>query len=253
MYQHGLGWLAAAGIAWVSFRRGWLTAGGAAGATLIGAAVFGSGGLAWAIPLIVFFLSSSWLTRWGRRLKFQAESEYQKSGARDLGQVLANGGPAALVALIAPWAGADLFPLYLGLLAAVTADTWATEIGGLSKTPPRLITSLRPVPPGTSGGITPIGLAASAAGGTLIGLIGSLPLAGLLGGLAGSLIDSLLGATVQARYLCPACAKITERRAHGCGAVTLPSGGLGWMDNDMVNLTSSVLGSGVGWAASLIN
>lgn len=248
-----LGALAAAGIGLYSHHRGWLTLAGATGAGIIGTAVVGAGGPAWAVPLVVFFLTSSLLTRLGRRLKTEAEAEYQKSGARDLGQVLANGGLAALLALAAPWSSLDLFPPFLALLAAVTADTWATEIGGLSKTPPLLITSLRQVTPGTSGGVTPLGLMASAAGGTLIGLTGGLPLTGLVGGLIGSLADSLLGATLQARYLCPACQKATERRVHKCGSRTIKTGGIPWLDNDLVNVASSVFGSGVAWATFLIS
>ena len=63
-----------------------------------------------------------------------------------------------------------------------------------------------------------------------------------LAGLAGSLVDSVLGATVQGIYWCAACQKETERRIHTCGAATEPLRGWGWLNNDLVNLVSSVAG-----------
>jgi uncharacterized membrane protein len=62
------------------------------------------------------------------------------------------------------------------------------------------------------------------------------------GGLAGVLVDSLLGATVQRRRWCPACERQTERTTHDCGTPTAPRGGLAWLDNDMVNLLSNAAG-----------
>ena len=145
-------------------------------------------------------------------------------------------------------------------MAAVNADTWATELGVLSPSPPRLITTGRTVPVGTSGGVSPLGISASLAGALLIGLLALifeglapggvpspfarwLPVAASLGGLAGSLFDSLLGATVQGIYYCEACGKETESRVHRCGATTRQVRGWRRLDNDGVNFLSSVVGS----------
>jgi uncharacterized membrane protein len=134
-------------------------------------------------------------------------------------------------------------------MATVTADTWATELGTLSKQPPRLLTTGRIVEVGTSGGVSLLGTAVSLAGGLLIGLAAALLTAapllapiGAMAGLVGSLFDSLLGATVQQIYYCDHCGKETERKVHKCGHPTRPLRGLPWLHNDLVNLLSSVVG-----------
>jgi uncharacterized membrane protein len=65
---------------------------------------------------------------------------------------------------------------------------------------------------------------------------------GAVGGLAGSLFDSLLGATVQRIYYCDTCQKETERKLHKCGQATRPLRGWPWLNNDLVNLLASILG-----------
>jgi uncharacterized membrane protein len=61
--------------------------------------------------------------------------------------------------------------------------------------------------------------------------------------LGGSMLDSLLGATVQAIYYCPACDKETERRIHTCGTKTRPLRGWPWMNNDVVNFIATLWGA----------
>ena len=63
--------------------------------------------------------------------------------------------------------------------------------------------------------------------------------------MAGSLFDSLLGATTQAIYHCPTCRKETERTLHSCGASTRLVRGWRWLNNDMVNLISSLVGAAI--------
>ncbi len=70
----------------------------------------------------------------------------------------------------------------------------------------------------------------------------TLPLIALSSGLSGSLLDSYLGATVQAMYYCPHCHKETERRVHSCGTATQLLRGLPWLDNDGVNFLTTVAG-----------
>ncbi|WP_072328380.1 MULTISPECIES: DUF92 domain-containing protein [unclassified Paenibacillus] len=251
-------------IAGAAYWKRSLSASGAAAAVVLGSAMYMLGSAPWFGTLIAFFISSSLLSKWKRRRKAEAESGYAKGGRRDAGQVLANGGLGlVLCGLAALWPHNAWWFAYLGVMATVTADTWATEIGGLSKRMPRFILTGREVPPGTSGGITPLGLAASAAGGLFIGFVAwslgelqgggellgqdtarSLPvLLGLClaGGICGSLADSWLGAVCQAMYRCKVCGKDIEKNRH-CEAEAVRTRGFNWMTNDVVNAISSLAG-----------
>lgn len=240
----------------VAYRRGSLDRSGWLGAIITGAATFGFGGWTWGCTLIMFFVTSSVLSHYRQAQKQRIAGEkFEKGGRRDLWQALANGGAGAAVALGYALLGepSALLAVYVGIMATVTADTWATELGVLSPHPPRLITTGKVVTPGTSGGVTLYGLAASAGGGLLIGitaftilglennlwLLALLP-AAVVGGVAGSLVDSLMGATVQAMYLAPNGE--TERRAARHGQSYPLLRGWRWMNNDMVNFLSSLSG-----------
>lgn len=249
-------------MALVGYRLEALSRGGAAGATVVGATVLACGGARAGSLLVSFFASSSVLSQWRRDQK-RARTEAAKGERRDLGQVVANGGVAVLAAAgSARWPGSAWRGAYLGAVATVNADTWSTEIGTLSGAPPRAITTMAPVPPGTSGAVSPLGLGASVAGAAWIGvtarLVGYRSDAREPGGAAatlatavasgstGALLDSLLGATVQGRYRCGACGAGTESKIHRCGVKAAHTGGLRWIDNDVVNLMSSAGGALVG-------
>jgi uncharacterized protein (TIGR00297 family) len=254
-------------IGGIAYRRHSLTGGGWLGAILTGTLTFGFGGWAWGIALIVFFVSSSALSRFRLARKQQLAGEkFEKSGRRDLLQALANGGAGALLALAYGLTGEPptLLAAFAGIMATVTADTWATELGVLSPRPPRLVTTGRVVEPGTSGAVTIDGLAATAAGALLIGVVllaggaierGAwlpwLVLAALLGGVGGSLADSLLGAVAQAIYRAPSGGE-TERPVAD-GAANPRIRGLPWMNNDMVNFVSSLLGGLIGLVVALLS
>lgn len=260
------GFLFSALIGWMAYQRQALTLSGVMGAVITGTLIFGFGGWTWGLLLIAFFVSSSILSRYREIEKEGLAEKFAKGHQRDLGQALANGGWGAVLAVahaFAPHPNPILLAAFVGAMASVTADTWATEMGVFSRSQPRLITTGRPVPVGTSGAVSVLGTAASVAGGFFIGLVMFLlyelisvvtdnPLGwidfgiivvGVVGGLAGSLFDSLLGATVQGIYYCDRCAKETEKTRHGCGQVTRLVRGYRWLSNDLVNLISSVVGS----------
>ena len=245
-------------MALLAWRARSLSRSGAAAATVVGAIAVGAG-WGWGALLVLYFALSSALSRVGAAAKARRTGDVvEKGGARDAMQVLANGLPftlAAVGAMVAPdprWALAGA-----GGLAASAADTWATEVGTLVGGTPRSVRGWRPVHPGTSGAVSLAGSLAAVAGALAIALVARLlgwPAAVLpaavAGGVAGAWVDTLLGATVQARRHCARCGRLTERNVHGCGAETRPAGGLPWLDNDLVNLLASALGAAVAllWA-----
>ena len=221
-----------------------------------GVLIFGLGGLDWAILLLAFFISSSALSKMFKARKKDLQEKFDKGSRRDAMQVLGNGGLAAFFALL-HFFFPDTLWTWLGFsaaLAAVNADTWATELGVLARSQPRMINNLKEkVEKGTSGGISVTGTLASLAGSALIGVLAGifspskefLPvfLIVTLAGLLGALFDSLLGATVQAIYYCPTCEKETERfPIHLCGTKTRYFRGWQWLKNDLVNFSCAGFG-----------
>ena len=241
------GALLAAVVAYAAYRARSLSAGGAVAAFAVGAIVFGAGGWPAAAVLFAFFAPSVLLSRAGRARK-RALQDVGKQGARDAWQVLANGGVAAACALAMPFAGAAAAAAFAGAFAAAAADTWATEIGTLAPAQPRSILTLRRMPAGLSGGVTLMGTAASICGALFVALVAGLAhVAPLLpvaaAGVAGSLLDSALGASVQALRWCPACERACETDPHHCGTPTTLRRGLGWLENDAVNLAATLGGA----------
>lgn len=241
-------------IALLAYAARALSRTGAIAAAVVGGITFGAGGVVPGVLLILFFVSSSSLSRVGGRRKRDLHTAFAKGGRRDHIQVLANGFIAAVLALLF---GLSRSPLWLaglaGALAASNSDTWSTELGVLSRTPPRLITNWKRVMPGTSGGVTGLGSLAALAGSALIGIVGGvmssdhwLALAASCAGFMGAMFDSLLGASVQSIYFCPSCDRETERHPeHSCGAETQHLRGWRWLNNDGVNFAASLLGAAV--------
>jgi uncharacterized protein (TIGR00297 family) len=264
-----LGLLFSSVIGLVAYRRQSLTKSGVLGAIVSGTGIFGMGGWSWGLSLIYFFVSSSLLSHVRAREKASvAADKFSKGSRRDISQVVANGGLATLFALLfglsrSPHTRRLARAGFIGALATANADTWATELGVLSTSSPHLITSGKPVDPGTSGGITLLGMAASALGASSQGFffwasqgfrksLASMPLLTLVSGMLGSCFDSILGATLQAMYYCPACKSETERRIHRCGSRTEPQRGIVWMDNDVVNFLATASGSVVAIGLGLL-
>jgi uncharacterized protein (TIGR00297 family) len=223
-----------------------LTASGALAAALTGTVAVAAG-WSWGILLIAFFVSGIALSRIGAARKAaMVDAIVAKNRARDVWQVLANGGfftAAAAASIVSPapvW-----LAIGIGSLAASAADTWATEVGTLIGGEPRSIVSGKRVHAGTSGGVTLAGSAAAIAGAAFIATVAwlvkwPLPLhIAVVSGVGGALADSLAGALVQERRWCSACRTPTERAVHVCGTRTGRVGGVAGFDNDVVNLLCS--------------
>lgn len=243
-------------IAWLAYRFKTLSLSGSVGAWLLGTIVFGIGGIEWMIPMVAFFVLSSLFSKAGRKHKQILKTVFEKGSNRDFFQVYANGGIAGVATILYYFTGNSMwYVAFLGSLAAATADTWGTELGTFSRTEPRSILNFNKVPMGTSGGMSLIGTMGAVSGSFVIAALGvwafnvnngymGYSLVGwvTLAGFAGALIDSLLGATIQAQYRCPYCHKVTEKTAH-CGEVNIPLvHGYRWINNDVVNLSNTISG-----------
>ena len=170
----------------------------------------------WGALLILYFASSTALSRVGRAEKERRTAAIvAKGGERDAVQVLANGGVFAARRASRCVVRPDVrwVALGAGALAASAADTWATEIGTLYGGQPRSILTGVASPPGTSGGVS---LAGTARVRRRRGVHRAGHVAGHLradrrvfvaarcssAAVAGAIADSLLGATLQSRRWC---------------------------------------------------
>jgi len=264
----GAGAVGAAGRA-----LGWLTTDGAVAATFIGGTVFAFLGWQGAAILVLFFVTSSLLSHlsWER----SGSDRVQRRGRarRNARQVLANGLAAGFAAVwaalavdslaerggfagvlgldIAGEGGKALLPrlAFAGTIAAATADTWASEIGRLARGIPRSPLTGRAMQPGESGGVTVLGTFGGLVGAAAIGQVAAC-LWGDFGvreavsievaGFAGMWIDSLLGAGVQYKAVCPACGRVIEEPDHAHRVER--ARGLRFVDNDVVNLAATLAG-----------
>jgi len=184
-------------------RSGWIAA------TAIGTVVLGFLGWQGYFLLVLFFLLGSIATRVGYRRKARRGVAEEASGRRSAWSVLANGSVAAACALfsvVTPFS--ELFTLaFAAAVAAATADTLESEIGQLRGGPTFLITTLKPVAVGTDGGISAAGTAAGALGALVVaacgGVVGLYPPRLVpvvaLAGLAATLLESAMGASLERR------------------------------------------------------
>lgn len=235
-------------IALIAWRARALSGSGAFAAATVGFVHFGFGSWLGAAALLAFFVSSSLLSR--LRAKQKAALGFAKGAARDAGQVVANGGVAAAFFLLAALLSEARFPLLiaaLGALAAANADTWATEIGAAFGGRPVRITDGRPAETGESGAVSLPGTVAALLGALLIAVVGALLGAGVgslfavtAGGVFGCLVDSLLGATLQAEWRSHESGRWVETPA---APGEPPARGLAWLGNDLVNLAATLAGA----------
>ena len=239
----------------LAYRAKALTLLGAVFAFFLTIGLYISGGISFLAALLGFFMSSSFFTKLHAKEKEELEKAlYEKGGNRDHIQVLANGGAAFIIAAAHYLMHGKLLSVASFVaIAACNADSWASEIGILSRSTPFSIINFKPVQRGMSGGVTLLGLFASACGAFFMagiyfafGFV-SIPFHELIRdctiitvfGFTGALIDSALGALFQPAYV-DGTGRLTEKRAHG----RVPNKkvkGFGFLSNDMVNFVSSLI------------
>jgi uncharacterized protein (TIGR00297 family) len=201
---------------------------GAFSAVVIGTVITAGLGLRGLAVMIAFFVVGTAVTKLGYRVKAQRGIAQEKGGARGWRNAWANGGVAAALALLAGLSAPDdrhLFTLaYAAAVATAAADTCSSEVGKAYGRRTFLITTLRPVPPGTEGAISAEGTSAGLAGALVIALVGVAgglyaPGAAVLvavAGLLGCLAESVLGTVAEKR---------------------------GWLDNDLLNAVNTAIGA----------
>jgi uncharacterized protein (TIGR00297 family) len=223
-----VGLAANAAIALAAFLARSIDVPGALSAVVIGVSITAGLGLAGLALMIAFFALGSAATKLGYRTKAARGIAQEKGGARGWRNAWANGGvPAALAMLagMAPPGPRDVLAIaYAAAVATAAADTCSSEIGKAFGRRTFLITTLRPVAPGTEGAVSLEGTLAGLAGALVVGVIGvgtglfgwGVALLVAVAGLLGSLAESVLGT-------------VSERR--------------GWMGNDLLNAANTAIGA----------
>lgn len=281
-------------MACLAYKWKLLTANGVVGAFVLAVLCTWIFGLAGLVLLLLFFASANVIGKIRDHIqKEEGNFTEKKNSRRDLMQVLANGLMAVLAAVV--FAVSDsylrtnaltaadakaLLPMRMMFAAIVmfgaamteaTSDTWAGEIGRLSKKPPVSLKTGKIVPRGVSGGVTLLGYGGGLAGAAFIAvfwyvlfsgtagpadaLMKKLPL-GIavitLSGFAGCIFDSVLGAYFQALYIDADSGKYTEKKKSPSGKDNALFSGVHWMDNDMVNLASNFLSAVMAFTVAMI-
>lgn len=223
------GVLANGAIAALAFFARSIDVAGAISAVVIGAAITASLGLPGLAVMIAFFVIGSTVTKMGYKIKAARGIAQEKGGARGWRNAWANGGVPAFLALLAGLAPEGLREIlivaYAASVATAAADTCSSEVGKAYGRRTFLITTFRPVPPGTEGAVSLEGTLGGLAGGFVVAAVGASlglygwPAAAVVGvaGLLGSLAESVIGT-------------VAERR--------------GWLDNDQLNALNTAIGAG---------
>jgi len=188
-------------------RAGWVHAG------ILGTLLWGSLGPRGWLAVVAYLALGSLVTRLGFAVKQAGGLAEARGGRRGPENVWGSALVGTVLALLACRAPSERVPWLLAAFAASfaakLADTFGSEVGKRWGRRAVLITTLRPVPPGTEGAISLEGTLASLLGSGLMALV--MLLLGLIQGpwrwlavtaigLAATLIESLIGATLQRRW-----------------------------------------------------
>ena len=176
-------------------------------AALVGIILVVFADVRWFIVMLAFFILGSAATKYKYSYKKRIGVEQGQSGARGYRNVFANGIVAAAAAVLFGVFQQPVFiVMYVGCVATAAADTLASEVG-VTGGIPRLITTLKPVPIGTNGGVTVTGEVVAFLGGLAVSVVAVLlgmitpemAVICALAGFVGTNLDSLVGATLENR------------------------------------------------------
>ncbi|MGO4887170.1 DUF92 domain-containing protein [Anaerobacillus sp. MEB173] len=251
-------------LAIIAYKRRSLTVSGALGACIVGSAIALGLGLNGLLLIGTFFLTSTYWSSYKKKQKETIGNIIEKGDERDIIQVLANGGIPAVIALGYYFLSTPpLIAAFVGSLAAATADTWASEIGVLSKKKPFHIIRFQTVERGISGAVSLLGMGAALIGAGVISSLGTwlwwgagegflvLVFLFTIAGFLGNIVDTILGGTLQVSYVCSVCSAETERKFH-CNKKTVQFKGKSYMNNDQVNVLCSFTGALIGLISFLV-
>ena len=219
---------------------------GALLASLIGFLFYFYGGISGIIFVMGCYAVMISVSLVGKILKNDLSSVVKKTRGKDLIEIFVNGAGALLSLLL--YACTESYGFYAMALISLSAgfvDSLASDVGTLSHRRPYDIFHRRVVAKGMSGGITVLGTLASLIGAVIFAVVitvicefplYAIPLISAVS-YAGCIVDTVLGALVQAKYRCSVCGADTERDTH-CGSPTRLIGGVSFINNDTVNLIS---------------
>ncbi|NBI06973.1 DUF92 domain-containing protein [Senegalia massiliensis] len=241
-------------IGFLAYKKRSLTVSGLIGAIILGTTIFVTTGFFGASIMILFFISSSFLSHFKKKDKTLVASQFDKTGDRDIFQVFANGGIGLIYSILYFFTKEIIFIyMFIVAFAAANADTWSTELGILDKNNPISLRNLKRVSKGTSGAVSILGTISGFLGAFLIATYGYIYIYLFsdikhnilvlfiltVSGFLGTIIDSLLGASVQAIYL-DENGNETEKKFINQSIRKL-SRGFKIINNDFVNITSILL------------
>lgn len=218
-----------------------ITKGGIIAALILGLIIYQLSGWALLLNLVCFFILGSVVSKVKNEHKVHAESLQEHTGARTVSQVFANALPQASIVLMVHLLDLDpkLHLLAFAMFATAFSDTFASEIGMLSKGKVVSITTFKPMSPGVSGGVSVIGCIAGVVGSLISSLFayGEFGIQGMilvmLLGTFGMIVDSYLGVLIQKKYMSTA-GQVLDRNADHHTLIS----GFKTIDNNMVNFLS---------------
>ena len=240
-------------IAAAAFRKKAVSSSGFVAGITVGTVIFLSSLVAY-FMLMAFFITSSVMSKIGKSKKRAAMSVAEKGHRRDYLQVLANSIVGVITALLFALTGNSLFLIATAIcFATANADTWASEVGNLSSKNPVSIMSFKRIRRGLSGGVTLLGTAASLLGSMVIATVFLVVSRDLfadnalsvfflvtLAGFFGGVLDSLLGATIQVKYV-SSQGEVFEKEPKYLDSQNYQRKGWSIISNDMVNLITSAI------------